>query len=297
MRYIDSEALRAFLAVVDHGSFTAAASHLSKTQAAVSLTIARLEDGLGKRLFDRSSRQVTLTTAGQRLLGYARQIKKLESEALQTVTGRAAEGLVRLGMPDDYIGFFGEALIKRFGPASRNIQIDLQCRFTGTLRQMIDNRELDLAVITQDPDNPSGTFLRHERQFWCTGPNANPENEPCLQLALFSEECPARSTVLGLLEKSGRPWTIAYQASHLAGVQLATASGKLLTVLPEPAIPTNWRRLGPAEGLPELPPNALALIINKNDRLPARQVAAFLQREFGSGDEPQSRENPVSAVG
>lgn len=280
MRHLDSDALSAFVAVVDFGGFTAAAEHLAKTQAAVSLSIARLEDRLGKRLFDRSHRRVTLTSAGERLIVYARQIKALEAEALSTVMDQAAEGRVKLGMPDDYITCFGEALIQRFSPLYRKVHIDLQCHFSRTLEEMIDSRELDVAVITQNPDNPKGEFLRYERQFWCTGPNGKPELEPCLQLALFSEECPARPGVISLLKSAGRSWTLAYSASHLAGVQLAAASGRLLTVLPEPAIPAGWRRLGPEDGLPELPPLPLALLLNKNDRLPARQVAAFLRKEF-----------------
>lgn len=281
MRNLDSEALAAFIAVAEHGSFTAAADQLAKTQAAISLTIARLEDRLERRLFDRSHRRVMLTSAGERLMVYARQIKVLEAEALAAVTDKIAESRVRLGMPDDYIACFGEALIQRFSTVYRNIHIDLQCRFSRTLEQMVDNRELDVAIITQNPANPKGEFLRYEKQIWCTGPNSQPEKETCLQLALFSEECPARAMILSRLKESGRPWTLAYSASHLAGVQLAAASGKMLTVLPEPAIPAGWRRLGVNDGLPELPPHPLGIYVSRNDRLPTRQVTAFLKREFG----------------
>lgn len=293
MRHLDSEALAAFIAVADFGSFTAAADELSKTQAAISLTIARLEDRLERRLFDRTRRRVTLTSAGERLMVYARQIKALEAEALMAVADKVAESRVRLGMPDDYIACMGEALIQRFSTVYRNIHIDLQCRFSRTLEQMIDNCELDIAIITQNPANPKGAFLRHEKQFWCTGPNAIPEKEECLQLALFSEDCPARGTILSCLKEVQRPWTLAYSASHLAGVQLAAASGRMLTVLPEPAIPAGWRRLGPEDGLPELPPLPLAILTSRSDRLPTRQVAAFLEREFG---EPAARDRAAAAA-
>lgn len=65
-RDIDIALLRAFTAVVDTGSVTAAARLLNRTQAAVSLQIKRLEDMLGQPLFDREHRRLTLAPAGER---------------------------------------------------------------------------------------------------------------------------------------------------------------------------------------------------------------------------------------
>jgi DNA-binding transcriptional LysR family regulator len=282
MQHLDTETLAAFLAVIDFGSFTSAATHLRKSQAAVSLAISRLEDRLGQKLLERSYRRITLTEAGERLLIYARRIQALEAEALSDMLGQSTESRVRLGMPDDYLACFGTALIERFTPEFPHIYIDLRCQFSRRLEQMIDNRELDLAIITQSIAQPRGDLLRQERQFWCTAPDAAPEQLDCLPLALFSEECPARPSIFTILQQIGQTWRVVYSSSHLAGVHLAVASGKLLTVLPEPAIPATWRRLGPEHGLPHLPPLPLALLAAREPRLPVRQLAAFLRREFGN---------------
>ena len=71
---MDIPSLRGFLAVAEHGSFSAAAEELHLTQPAVSKRVAQLELGLGQRLFDRVGHRVLLTRAGEVLLPRARCI-------------------------------------------------------------------------------------------------------------------------------------------------------------------------------------------------------------------------------
>src|SRR6187399_3772448 len=73
--------LAAFLAVATDRSFSAAARRLHRTQPAISQAVRRVEDELGERLFDRSSRDGTLTEAGRLLQDYAQRLLGLASEA------------------------------------------------------------------------------------------------------------------------------------------------------------------------------------------------------------------------
>lgn len=280
MRHLDSDSLAALVAVADFGSFTAAAEHMGKTQAAVSMSVARLEERLGKKLFERAHRKITPTLTGECLISYARKIHSIEAEALEAVADRVTESRVRLGMPDDFMGSFGEALLHRFSPQNRALYIDLTCDFSRKLRVMMDSGELDVAVVTQSPDDPPESVFRYEDQVWCTGPTGTPEHEDVLRLALFSDWCSARPRVFASLDRAGRPWRLAHTSSHVSGIQMAVASGNMLTVLPESAVPKGWRRLGVADGLPALPALPLVLLVSRSERLAARRVAAFLRREF-----------------
>jgi DNA-binding transcriptional LysR family regulator len=77
---IDTDVLRTFVAIADHGGFTRAGELVNRTQSAVSMQMKRLEeDVLQRKLFERDGRQVRLTPEGQVLLGYARRILKLHS--------------------------------------------------------------------------------------------------------------------------------------------------------------------------------------------------------------------------
>lgn len=69
--------LTSFLAVVDHGSVTAAARHLNYSQPAVTLHLKALEQCLSIQLFARCGRPLVLTEAGRLLLPRARQIEQL----------------------------------------------------------------------------------------------------------------------------------------------------------------------------------------------------------------------------
>ena len=83
---LDARQLDALAAVVEHGSFQAAAQHLSLTLAAVSLRIKSLESELGQRLLVRG-KTVRATVAGQALLTHVRQVRLMESDLLGALSG------------------------------------------------------------------------------------------------------------------------------------------------------------------------------------------------------------------
>ncbi|WP_283193330.1 LysR family transcriptional regulator [Rhizobium sp. AN80A] len=282
MRNLDSDALAAFLAVAETGSFTAAAERLGRTQAAVSMAIAKWEEKLDLRLFDRAHRRVSLTPTGDRLLEYARRIRAIEDEALAMLLEGRSESRVRLGMPDDYLTLFGRALLDRFVPRHPNVSLDLRHDFSHRLEQMVDTRDLDIAIVTQGLSEAKGEVIREERQIWCCAPSRSPETATNLHLALFPEGCRARPHILSALDKVARTWRVVYSSSDIAGIKLAVASGDVLTVLPESAVPEDWRRLDESDGLPALPLLRLAMILPMHPRLPVRQLASFLRSEFQS---------------
>ena len=77
---LDPDCLRAFVAVAETASFTAAAQRLLRSQSAVSLQIKRLEQQLGVRLLERTPRLVTLTGEGELVLDQARRLLALNDE-------------------------------------------------------------------------------------------------------------------------------------------------------------------------------------------------------------------------
>ncbi len=94
--------LLSFVAVCDSNSFTRAAERVFLSQSTVSQQVRRLEEMLGKPLFERSSHQVLLTEEGVKLLSYARRIIALNEEAHDALTGIWRDGVLRIGMPEDF---------------------------------------------------------------------------------------------------------------------------------------------------------------------------------------------------
>jgi DNA-binding transcriptional LysR family regulator len=144
--------LAAFLAVAADRSFSAAARRLHRTQPAISQAVRRIEDELGERLFDRSSRDGTLTEAGRLLQDYAQRLLGLASEAqtaiqeLQTVRrGRvimgANEAAVHSLLPH----------IERFAAQHPKVAIEVRRVPSRQIAGAVLDRSIDFGVLTFQP--------------------------------------------------------------------------------------------------------------------------------------------------
>lgn len=98
------EAMQAFVAVVEAGSFVGAADKLSLSKAVVSRQIGLLEDQLGTRLLHRTTRRVSLTSDGELFLARSRELLQQWQEATDEVSHRTvqARGTLRLNVPFSY---------------------------------------------------------------------------------------------------------------------------------------------------------------------------------------------------
>src|SRR5215813_8396928 len=98
MLSMDRYLLRYFLAVAELGSFSRAAAKVNVTQPTLSVGIAKLEDQLGARLFERTTRRVSLTLAGSRFLAHARRISQEYEAALREVSEAPQLKRIRAGV-------------------------------------------------------------------------------------------------------------------------------------------------------------------------------------------------------
>ncbi|WP_140720963.1 LysR family transcriptional regulator [Pseudomonas sp. Hp2] len=128
--------VEAFVAVVEHGSFTAGAVALSTTASVLSRAVARLETRLGRQLLQRTTRRLGLTEAGRLYFEQARSAFSLFEEAERDVLGQEGElaGRVRLSVPTTYGHYRLPPLLARFARQYPQVQVTLN----------ITNRNVDL---------------------------------------------------------------------------------------------------------------------------------------------------------
>lgn len=279
MRHLDIDSLAVLIEVSRRQSFSAAAREIGRSQAAVSFTVARLEDLVKVRLFERTSKGVLTTPAGVTLVTYAQRIIALEMDALKSLQVDVDQARVRLGLPDDYIDGLGALALSHFATAWPRVQVEITCDFSRRLETLVAAGDLDLALITRDRHSPAGEKLRDELQVWCAARDRQPECEAVLPVALFSDQCRARPLIVDALEAHGRPWRLAFSCSHLHGIYAAVERGAL-AVLPASCVPTNVRVLGRVDELPDLPSLELALLLGEGVGVMARRLARNLQECF-----------------
>jgi DNA-binding transcriptional LysR family regulator len=127
-----------FIAVVEHGSFTAGAVALSSTPSVLSRAVARLEVRLGRQLLQRTTRRLGLTEAGRLYLEQTRSAFSLLEEAERDVQGQEGElaGRVRLSVPTTYGHYRLPPLLARFARQYPQVHVELN----------ITNRNVDLVA-------------------------------------------------------------------------------------------------------------------------------------------------------
>ncbi len=257
---LDLDQLRTFLAIADHGGFTRAGTAVNKTQSAVSMQMRRLEERIGKPIFERDGRMSRLTAEGERLLGYARRLVRLSDETLAAFDDAELSGRVRLGTPDDYADRFLPEVLARFARSNPRSEVTVECRPTEELLGLMREGELDLAIFTYVRGNSLGEVIRQEPLLWVTSSQHGCEREDVLPMALGRPTCSWRKAALEGLAGVGRPYRVLYTSWSASGIAAAVVAGLAVTVLPESALRPGMRVLTEAEGLPKLPKVEIGLV-------------------------------------
>jgi DNA-binding transcriptional LysR family regulator len=267
---LDIDQLKTFVAIAETGSFTRAADVVHKTQSAVSMQMKRLEERIGKPIFERDGRASKLTDEGERLLDYARRIVKLSAEALSSIASEGLSGRVRLGVPDDYADRYLPEIMARFSHSHPEVELTVQCEPTIELVPLIERGELDLAIVTHDAANRPSEVIRRERMLWVSSNRHSVHLVEPLPLAMTrpingERECPWRRAALPRLEAIGRPYRILCSSRNSAALGAAVLAGLAVSVFPESALRPGMRVLGPAEGFPALPSFDIGLLRNPHE--------------------------------
>lgn len=146
---VSIQQLQVFYAVYKTGSFTLAAEEMYLTQPAVSMHIRSLENHYGIKLFHRRGKKISLTEAGEVLLGHADQILNLvhsADEAMASLTGNL-KGHLRIGCsPCLTVGSLAN-LIRQFHTEHPALKISVVSEATPNILVKLEKAEIDLALV------------------------------------------------------------------------------------------------------------------------------------------------------
>ena len=204
--------IETFVATADAGSFTAAAERLHLTGSAVSKSVARLEDRLGTRLFERTTRRLALTDAGAAFYRTCVRILAELEEAEAVLAAQRSEpvGRLRLDIPTTFGRLRVWPLLLRL--MQQHPHLHPHVSFTDRFVDLLDEG-IDLAVRIGGPDHwPAAIghrYLGRERLIFCASPDylahrgapASPDDLSQHDAVLY-----------GKADSSSSPWLIAHDA-------------------------------------------------------------------------------------
>lgn len=278
-RSLDVDLIRTFVTAADAGSMVAAANARHLTQGAVSQQIKRLEDLLGSELLVRDRRGLRLTAAGEKLLLKARRLLSLNDEIWSTMTKAPAAGRLRFGAPYDLVGSMVTPVLKAYAEAYPHVVLSLVCASSPELLAGLESGTIDVALIEEPAGGVTkGERLRVERLVWVGARGGSAHLRTPLSVSMVAESCAFRPAVLGALEDDGRAWRSIFESGNIEATRATVGADLAITAWLVCTVPADLQILGPAHGLPDLPPFSINLHLAKANNSEATEVMADLIR-------------------
>jgi DNA-binding transcriptional LysR family regulator len=240
---VELSELRVFLRVASERSFSRAAMKLHRTQPAVSQSIRRIEDALGERLFDRSTKDATLTEAGTLLRDYAERLLRLEEEAEAAVRDLKdlRRGRVLVGANEASVHAV-LPLIGAFREAHPLVHVDVRRRPARTIGADVAQGNLDFGVLTFQPaeDGLKSLVLGHDELVMLVHPShplakrREATLAECARQTVIAHNDPShvRERVLQLFDQHHIPANILISLPSLEGIKRAVAMELGVALLP-----------------------------------------------------------------
>ncbi|XWN33928.1 MAG: LysR substrate-binding domain-containing protein [Devosia sp.] len=288
-RDLDASLLRAFVAIVDAGSFGRAAHRLNRTQSALSMQIKRLEGLVATPLFDRTVRPATLTASGEALIPYARDILATNDAAVDHLRADAVAGQVRLALMEDYASTHLAPILGDFLAAHPGVQVEVHTGITAHFVEDLGSR-YDLLLTMSGADVGDSEPLYRGKTLWAAHPSFDVKSADPLPLALYPQGCPFRKWAVGALDAADRRWRYAMMSPSLNTVAEAVRAGWCISVFKDCAFPAGLVALGEGDGLPSLPDYELRLLRAPFRLNPAaRRLADHLTERVRADTRPTPR--------
>jgi DNA-binding transcriptional LysR family regulator len=265
MKSLDLDAVKAFVLTAELRSFTRAANALDSTQSAISLKLRRLEDQLGRRLLERTPRQVRLSAEGAAFMEAARELVGAHERAVASF--EAKQRRLVIGISHQLVGSELPSLLRWMNEHDPNLVIELRVAGSNEVLKAYEDNVLDAALVLQPQDRRhNGEVLFAESFAWIAAAHWKPRAGQPLPLSTQGETCSIRAAAVRALDGAGIPWTEVFIGKGAAIVGAAAAVGLAVAVLAKRAAPPGTIDIGETLSLPPLPTHEVVLYSALNDR-------------------------------
>lgn len=300
---IPTELLRTLVTVVDAGSFTQAARVLGVTQPAVSSHIKKLHAILGNDLFDRSKPGLVPTPKGDLVLSYARRLLSINDLILHVTEPSPSARMVRLGMPDDFVGGQFTGLLADFRKRWPDLRFSV-C--PGSLeRQLQDLRHGQLDVALGPSINGSEADARHrwsEEAVWLRGRATALDPDAPVPLVAFREDWICHRVAVSALSRIGRASELVFTAPTISSLAAAVGAGMGIMVLSRCRVRLPDMIIWEDAPLPKLPNLNWGIYVREGgERGPLEEIAdataTMVMGRVAAAAKRETAPQPIKAIG
>jgi DNA-binding transcriptional LysR family regulator len=274
MKALDLEAVQAFVLTADVKSFTRAAEAMDTTQSAVSLKIKRLEEGLGRKLLERTPRLVRLSADGSAFLEPARHLIAAHHGAIGAF-GLEQRRLV-VGISHHIVGGELPMLLKRMSNAEPSLVLEMRVATSREALEDFERGTIDAAIVLRhDNRRRDGETILEEAFAWMAAPDFEHRTGEALRLATQAEPCSVRSMAIDALKTAGISWTEVFVGGGVATTGAAVSAGLAVAALGRRVAPLDVIDVGAKFGLPPLPSRDVVLHSSVSDRATKNSLKAL----------------------
>lgn len=240
---MDINQLEVLVAVAHERSFSRAAEVLGRTQPAISQAIRRLEEDTGEILFDRSSKDGTLTFAGKLLLDHAEQMLNLREHAVTALAEMRSlqHGKVTISA-NEHTVFYLLPVIEEFRRRYPLIKIEVQRGVASRIPKQITAREVELGVISFEPHDETIRAVRvlDDELVLVVAPTHRLAQETSISITALSEETfvahnapsPYRQKVIEAFAKYKTDLNITIELPSLEAIKILVEKGAGVALIP-----------------------------------------------------------------
>ncbi len=280
----DTQVLRSFATIVDAGSFVAASERLNITQPAISQQIRKLEDVLGQQLFRRGARKLALTSAGEMLICYAREIIEINDEIAERVGVNAKKEIINIGMPEHFSESVLPALIAQVHQRMPGIQLVVKVARSGVLAEALTEGRMQIAMLLGEEGGWTESPLQKVSMRWLAGGQFDLRRaKNKLPLVLFRSPCDFRRIAIQKLEEIHLPWHCVLESEGLIALRAAVKASIGITALPVVRDDPDLSVLDEDGILPKLPTVAVRIKQHESWRSPvSRELKELIQEVWSS---------------
>jgi len=292
----EPELLRTFLAVAQSLSFTQAAQRLGIRQPTVSQHVRRLETSVGRALFIRDTRTVTLTADGEAMAGFARTILAAHEQAAGYFAGSGLRGRLRFGVSDDLALTPLPRILRDFRQLYPRIDLELTVAQSSALHRRLESGHLDVAFVKHDSGDGRGRLVRRDRLVWSGVQGARIDPERPMPLVVYQAPSLSRTRAVEALERLGRTYRITCTVRGVNGMLAAARAGLGVAIFARSLLPDDLVELPESAELPGL--GEIDLVLLTNPRAATEPAEALTAAILGSGSSssPSSPIVQLSAV-